>query len=214
MASQRHQRHRQCPVLAFLVAMSLARSSMSFAPPLAPRGSGGARPPLCGATLSSRSPLRCFKHTSSRPTAPRAAAEAEAGGDHDDDTSSVDDEDGIDELVGIDDFRANKAERDQVQEQVEDGRRAAVEAAAAPVAAGVGKGVGLGLEGAIFPNDAFPGSPGMEEITLQDIKLENGQPESMVGFWKVLHVQSTSFMDRCRKTAVGGWSFSCDHSSI
>ncbi|CAN0137057.1 unnamed protein product [Ectocarpus fasciculatus] len=182
MASQRHQRHRRCPTLVFLVAMSLTRLSTSFAPPLAARGSsGGAVRPLCGVTSSSRSPLRCLKHTSS-PTAPRAAAEA--AGDHDHDRGSADDDDGIDELVGIDEFRANKAERDRVEEQVEDGRRAAVEAAAAAVA-GVGKGVGLGLEGAIFPNDAFPGSPGTEEITLQDMKLENGQPEAMVGFWKL-----------------------------
>lgn len=123
--------------------------------------------------------MRCISNTS--PTAPRAAA---AAGDHDYDISSADDDDGIDELVGIDEFRANKAERDRVAEPVEDGRCAAVEAAAAPVA-GVGKGVGLGLEGAIFPNDAFPGSPVTKEITLQDTKLENGQPEAMVGFWKV-----------------------------
>ncbi|CAM9187367.1 unnamed protein product [Ectocarpus sp. 6 AP-2014] len=180
MANQRHQRHRQCPALAFLVAMSLTGSSMSFAPPLAARGSGAARPPLCGVTSSSRSPLRCVSNTS--PTAPRAAAEA--AGDQDDGRSSADDGDGIDELVGIDEFRANKAEKDRLEEQVEDGRRAVVEAAAAPVA-GVGKGVGLGLEGAIFPNDAFPGSPVTKEITLQDTKLENGQPEAMVGFWKL-----------------------------
>lgn len=82
------------------------------------------------------------------------------------------DSDNIDDLVGIDEFRAEKAEWDR-----EEARRVAPPPEA--------KGVDLGLGGAIFPSDAFPGSPGTDDITLQDIRLEDGQPQAMVGFWQV-----------------------------
>lgn len=85
------------------------------------------------------------------------------------------DSDNIDDLVGIDEFRAEKAERDR--------KEAGRGAPAAPAA--FGKGMDLGLGGAIFPSDAFPGSPGTDDIKLQDVRLEDGQPQAMVGFWQV-----------------------------
>lgn len=173
MASRRHQ--RRPPVFTFLAAMSFAIPSVSFVP-------SAVTIVTCGATCTSRSrsPTCLFlKRTgtfSPSASAPRAAA-AEKGYGMD-----GDDNDDIDQLVGIDKFRVEKAERDRNEAEV-----AAAAPAPAPAAAAktVGKDVGLGLEGAIFPSDAFPGSPSTEDISLQGVKLESGQPKAMVGFWKV-----------------------------
>lgn len=151
-----------------MVAMNLARPGLSFAPPFGARHVTAATLPTCGVTCD-RSTSRCFSSASSSATALRAA-EASPGS-----SDGADKDDEIDRLVGIEEFRAEQAEREA----------AAAAVAAAVAAAGVGTGVGLGLEGAIFPSDAFPGSPGTEDITLQGTKLENGQPEAMIGFWKV-----------------------------
>lgn len=172
----RRQRRYPAP-LTLLIATSLARSSLSFAPPLRANRALAAVP-TCGTRRTSRA---CLNHGFSAP-ALRAAGEPGDGGD-------VDSGD-IDDLVGIDEFRAGKAERDK-----EEARSVAPPPAAA---SSRGKRVDLGLDGAIFPSDAFPGSPGTQDITLQDIRLEDGQPQAMVGFWQVC-----VFGGRCVYTCSG-----------
>lgn len=110
-----------------------------------------------------------------RPTASsaRALRAAAAPGD-----GGAVDSDSIDDLVGIEEFRVEKERRDREEEEA--GR-----VAPPPPAAATGKGVDLGLGGAIFPSDAFPGSPATDDITLQGVRLEDGQPQAMVGFWQV-----------------------------
>ena len=87
------------------------------------------------------------------------------------------DEDDGEELVGMADFFAQKSERD---------RRMAERQSPLPgVSSTPGAApVDLGMEGGIFPSDVFPGSAS-DEITLQGAKLKPGQPEAVVGFWKV-----------------------------
>lgn len=187
MASHRHQRRR--PVLTFVVAVSLIHSSISFVPPSAVTIAANRPVPargMCGVTSASRGRSRarlCLTHPTSASALRAASSAAENDGG-----VNGDDNDDIDQLVGIDEFRVEKAERDREEAEEAAATAAAAAVAAAPEAAGaaaVGKGVGLGLEGAIFPSDAFPGSPGTDDITLQGVQLESGQPKEMVGFWKV-----------------------------
>lgn len=44
---------------------------------------------------------------------------------------------------------------------------------------------GLGLDGGIFPSDMKSSKANSDEITLRSAKLDPGQPEALVGFWKV-----------------------------
>lgn len=81
------------------------------------------------------------------------------------------------ELVGKAGFLALKAERERRMEE-----RQSPSLSSTPP--GVAPAVDLGMEGGIFPSDVFPGSAS-DEITLQGAKLEPGQPEALVGFWKV-----------------------------
>lgn len=164
MAS-RHR--RRCPAaLTFFIATSLTRSSLSFAPPLLANRAAAAEP-TCG--TRSRASWVCLNPGCSAPSL-RAAATPNDG--------DAVDSGNIDDLVGIDEFRAEKAERD---------REEARSVAPPPAAAGASseKGADLGLGGAIFPSDAFPGSPGTDGITLQGIRLEDGQPQAIIGFWQV-----------------------------
>ena len=81
------------------------------------------------------------------------------------------------ELVGRAGFMARKGQRERRMEERQSPSRSSTQPGAAPA-------VDLGMDGGIFPSDVFPGSAS-DEITLQGAKLEPGQPEALVGFWKV-----------------------------
>lgn len=70
------------------------------------------------------------------------------------------------ELVGLEDFYKRKAEREKDEWN--------------KVANAFGGG---GSNGGIFPSDMSP--PGSDEIRLQAIRLDPGQPQVMAGFWQV-----------------------------
>ena len=87
-----------------------------------------------------------------------------------------DDNDG-EELVGRAEFLAQKAQRERRMEERQSPSLSSTPPRATPA-------VDLGMKGGIFPSDVFPGSAS-DEITLRGAKLEPGQPEALVGFWKV-----------------------------
>ncbi len=155
------QPQRPCPAITFLVVASLARLCASFAPPLVANRAVASNP-TCGVPCGR--PACLTQRVGSYTPALRAAAP---------DRYVDDDSDDIDQLVGIDEFRARKAERDREEEATAKSAR----------------GGGLGLEGAIFPSDVFPGSSATDDITLQGAQLEDGQPQAMVGFWKVRYTR-------------------------
>lgn len=88
-------------------------------------------------------------------------------------SNGVDDDEG-EELVGIEEFKARRAAAGA------DGK--ATQARVPPPPAPV---EGLGLDGGIFPSDMKSSKANSDEITLRSAKLDPGQPEALVGFWKV-----------------------------
>lgn len=77
-------------------------------------------------------------------------------------SNDIDDDDEGDELVGMEEFTVREAAE-----------------------AGGKVDGGLGLEGGIFPSDMKSSNANSDEITLRSAKLDPGQPEALVGFWKV-----------------------------
>lgn len=82
-------------------------------------------------------------------------------------------EDG-EELVGMAEFLARKAGRD----------RHSAGGMATPAAPSPPRGGGVDFNGGIFPSDVFPAAAN-DDITLREERFEPGQPEALVGFWKV-----------------------------
>lgn len=62
------------------------------------------------------------------------------------------------ELEGLEEFYAQKAEREKQQSL---------------------------FNGGMFPGDFVPAKKASDEITIQEAKIETGTPQILVGFWKV-----------------------------
>lgn len=107
-------------------------------------------------------------------------------------SNGVDDDEG-EELVGIGEYKARRAAG-------ADGK--AIQAWVPPPPAPV---EGLGLDGSIFPSDIKSSKANSDEITLRSAKLDPGQPEALVGFWKV-RVNGAS-LKKCTVAAFGILNF-------